>query len=151
MKKKKESKPSDFLGIDLEKILGATEDAFVQQLTLFIPDKDQNGRKIKNISKWIRTAVDVLTIIGKGCTALPPADGTWLKNDTIKIIEELKSKDIVREKTTLISAYVYPERFENNCQLLRDFLHEFGRETNQGEVVVEFYGELYKISIFDPK
>jgi len=55
------------------------------------------------------------------------------------------------EKTTIIHTYIYPDRFEKNLKLLREFLHRFGRETNQGEVVFEFAGEFFRIREYDPK
>jgi hypothetical protein len=55
------------------------------------------------------------------------------------------------EKTTIIYTYIYPDRFEKNLKLLREFLHRFGRETNQGEVVFEFAGEFFRIREYDPK
>lgn len=64
--------------IDLSKILGVSKPASTQVLTLYIPDKDRKGGKIKNLNKWIKEAQRVLTMIGGGSTMMPPADGTWL-------------------------------------------------------------------------
>jgi hypothetical protein len=52
----------------------------------------------------------------------------------------LKDKNVLWEKTTIIYTYIVPHRFEKNLKSLREFLHRFGRETNQGEVVFEFAG-----------
>ncbi len=93
--------PDDMLELNLGKILGAIEEPSVQQLTLYIPSKDKDGRTIKNLRRWIKEAQNVLTIIGRGSTTLPPADGTWLKKD-IYSVKELKDKYILREKTTLV-------------------------------------------------
>lgn len=93
----------------------------------------------------------MLTIIGEGSSTLPPADGTWLKNKKIRNLEDLTDEDILWEKTTIISTYIDPDRFEQNIKSLREFLHRFGRETRQGEVVFEFDGKLYKIIRYDPK
>ena len=89
----------------------------------------------------------ILTLIGKGTTSLP-SEGTWLKIDR-KTIDELKDGDIVFENTKLISTFIDPDRFEKNINDLRIFLYEFGRETNQGEVVFEFANMLYSISEID--
>ena len=97
--------PDDILEINLGEILGAIEEPSTQQLTLYIPNKDKEGRKIKNFPRWVKEARKVLTIIGKGCTTMPPADGSWLKKD-IDSAKELKDEDILWEKTTLISAYI---------------------------------------------
>jgi len=140
----------DILELKLEEILGAIDEPSVQQLTLYIPNKDKDGRIIKNLEGWIREAQNVLTIIGRGSTTLPPADGTWLKKDVYNI-KELKDEYILKEKTTLVYAYIDPDRFEKNFKSLRAFLHRFGRETNQGEVPFEFYGKFYRIREYDSK
>ena len=92
----------------------------------------------------------MLTIIGKGSTTMPPADGTWLKKD-INSMKELKDSYILWEKTTIISTYIDPDRFEKNLKSLREFMHKFGRETDQGEVVFEFAGEFFRICKYDLK
>ncbi|MBI5554658.1 MAG: hypothetical protein HY920_02235 [Elusimicrobia bacterium] len=73
--------PDDILEINLGEILGAVEVPSTPQLTLYIPDKDKDGREIKHLRTWIKEAQKVLTIIGRGSTTMPPADGTWLKKD----------------------------------------------------------------------
>lgn len=45
--------------------------------------------------------------------------------------------------------YIIPDKFEKNLNSLREFLHRFGRETNQGEVVFEFDGEFFRIREYD--
>ncbi len=140
----------DVLAIKLQEILGATEEPASQVVTLYIPNKDKNGKTIRNLNRWKKEAHDILTIFGKGSTMMPPADGTWLRND-IDSIEELKDADILREKTTLIYTYISPDRFEKNLKSLREFLHRFGRETNQGIVVLEIDGKFYTIGKYDSK
>lgn len=139
----------DSVEINLAKILGASEEPSIQQLTLYIPNKDKKGKEIKNLHKWIKEAQKVLTIIGGGSTTMPPADGTWLAPKGIVDIDKLKDKDIIWEKTTILYTYIYPDRFEAKVDLLREFLHRFGRETNQGEVVFEFDGRFYRIREYD--
>ena len=46
---------------------------------------------------------------------------------------------------------IYPDKFEKNLNSLREFLHRFGRETNQGEVVFEFAGEFFRIQKYYSK
>lgn len=140
----------DILEINLGEILGATEEPSTQQLTLYVPNKDKEGRTIRNLGRWIKEAQEVLTIIGRGCTTMPPADGTWLKKD-IDSMEALKDEDILWEKTALINTYIDPNRFVKNLKSLREFLHRFGRETKQGEVVFEFAGEFFRIRKYDSK
>ena len=126
----------------LARVLGALEEPSIQQLTLYIPNKDKNGKQIKNFDRWVEEAQRILARIGGGSTALPPADGTWLNPENDKII---------REKTKIVYAYIFPDKFEENIVALREFLHRFGRETNQGEVVVEFDGQFYRIRKFDAR
>ncbi len=140
--------PDDILELNLGKILGAEVKPSIQQLTLYISHSDKDSKAVKNIHKWIKEAQTLLTIIGGGATALPPTDGTWLKKD-IDSIKRLKDNDIVWEKTTIMHTYIYSDRFKKNLKSLREFLHRFGRETNQGEVVFEFIGSLYRIRKFD--
>ena len=126
--------------IDQSKIkqLGVNKPAFTQILTLYIPDRDKDGKKIKNINKWIKEAQKILTIIGGGCTMTHPANGTWINPKT-------NNKNIIIEKTIILYTYVDSDKFENNFEDLKQFLHNFGKETNHGEVVFEFDGVLYKI------
>lgn len=140
----------DILEINIKEILGASILPSSQQLVLYIPNKDKEGNKIKQLSKWIKEAKRVLSIIGGGQTAMPPADGTWLQKD-ISSIKELKDEDIVWEKTIIMYTYIYPDKFEKNLNSLREFLHRFGRETNQGEVVFEFDGEFFRIQKYYSK
>lgn len=130
----------DKVDVILAKLLGASEEPSAQVLTLYIPDKDKDGKQIKNLNRWLKEAQNVLTLIGSGSTAMPPADGTWFNPI---------SSETIREKTTIMYTYIEPDAFEENIGLLREFLHGFGRETNQGEVVFEFDGRLYRIRKFD--
>ncbi|MFQ6084336.1 MAG: hypothetical protein ACE5WD_13395 [Candidatus Aminicenantia bacterium] len=144
--------PDDILKINLGKILGALEEPSTQQLALYIPDKDKDGKKIKHLHNWIKEAQKVLTLIGGGSTTMPPADGTWLRQEkSIDSIDRLNDKDMLWEKTTVMYTYIYPARFVKNLKLLRKFLHKFGRETNQGEVVFEFDGQFFRIRKYDSK
>ena len=128
--------------LDLAKIIGAEEAPSAQQLVLYIPNKNKDGKQIKYIKRWINEAQEVLNEIGGGATAFPPADGTWLNPETNRTLWE---------KTTIIYTYIYSDKFEENIRLLRKFLHKFGRDANQGEVVFEFDGKFYRIRKYDPK
>ncbi|MGD1075585.1 MAG: hypothetical protein ABR903_05850 [Thermodesulfovibrionales bacterium] len=126
--------------VKLAKLLGASEEPSVQVLTLYIPDKDRDGKRIKSLNRWIKEAQKVLTAIGGGSTSMPPADGTWLNPE---------GSEIIFENTTILYTYIDPDSFEENAGILREFLHRFGRETNQGEVVFEFDGKFYRIRKYD--
>lgn len=89
----------DIVETSLVEIVGADQEASMQQLTLYIPNKDK--------------------------------------------------KDVIWEKTTILYTYIKTDNFLNNLKFLRIFLHRFGRETNQGEVVFEFDGRFFRIFDFD--
>jgi hypothetical protein len=122
--------------LDLGKELGADEGYSSQRLTLYIPNKDRAGKKLANVKKWVDAARELLSQIGNGSTAYPLADGNWIN----------EKGEILWEQTRI----VYPDRLGAKSTLLREFLHRFGRETNQGEVVVEFDGLFWRIKHFDP-
>src|SRR5262249_39011774 len=125
--------------MDIGKELGAIEGFSTQRLCLYIPDKDKDGTQVLDHEQWVKEAREVLGRIGGGSTALPPADGTW----------EKESGEILWEKTSLVYCFIDPDRFEANLKALRTFLHRFGKDTKQGEVVVEFDGRFYRITKYD--
>ena len=85
-------------------------------------------------------AAELLAHIGGGVTIMPPVEGGWLNPEEGRI---------VWENPVIVYAYVKFEGFEKRLPGLREFLHRMGRETNQGEVVVEFDGTFYRITTFD--
>ena len=147
------------IGMDIGQLIGTEEESSPQQLVLYIPNKDKSGNEIENLSYWIKEAQRVLTAIGRGCTAMPPADGTWLDPEKFpdkgvcvwKVYPPyaLNDEDILWEKTTIIYTYIEADRFEKYIGILRKFLHRFGRETNQGEVVFELAGKFRRIRNYD--
>jgi hypothetical protein len=126
--------------LDLGKELGATQEPSAQRLTLYIPNKDRDGRPVDDHEKWTKEAQELLTEIGDGATAFPPVDGTWRKPDGTDLWEQTK----------LIYTFIDPDKLVANISRLRAFLHRFGRETNQGKVVFEFDGLLWGIDRYDP-
>lgn len=111
------------MDFDLVKELGAEEQPSAERLTLYIPDQDRDGTVIVNHPEWVRSCQELLTDIGGGATCFPPVTGTWLKLDGGKLWE----------RTTMIYSFIDPEKFKANMNRLRDLLHRFGRETNQGK------------------
>src|SRR5713226_7504722 len=106
--------------IDLGAELGAAEGFSTQRLTLFIPNKDKTGRKLKDQKRWVEEARELLSKIGGGATAFPPADGNWV-ND---------KGDIIWEQTIMVFCYLLSDRFRAEVKNLREFVHRLGRETN---------------------
>ncbi len=125
---------------DLAKELGAREEPSAQRLTLYVPNKDCVGNAIADHEKWTKEAQELLTEIGGGATAFPPVDGTWRKPDGNDLWEQ----------TRIIYTYIDPDKLAANMPRLRTFLHRFGRNTNQGQVVFEFDGWFWSIDKYDP-
>ena len=124
---------------DLGTALGSHEPAASQVLTLYIPDRDRNGRRVGNHRRWVGDALRLLARMGGGATCLW-GEGSWTNEDNGKTIIE---------RTAIAYTYIRPDRFVAELPSLRWFLHDFGRRTNQGEVVVEFAGLFYRIRRFD--
>ena len=125
---------------DLGKELGAAQAPSAQRLTLYIPNKDRVGDLINDHETWTKEAQELLTEIGGGATAFPPVEGTWRKPDGGDLWEQ----------TRIIYTYIDPDKFAANLPRLRAFLHRFGRDTNQGQVVFEFDGWFWSIDQYDP-
>lgn len=127
--------------VNIADALGASDQTSVQVLTLYIPSRDRDGRAIKDHDRWVKTAADLLVQVGGGVTIAPPVRGGW---------QNPKGK-IIWEDTVLLYSYVKPDLFLASLRSLRNFAHRLGRETKQGEVVVEFDRTMYRITNFDPE
>ena len=51
-------------------LFGALQEPAFQCLTLYLPDKDRDGKPIEDHGKWIKEARELLSKIGGGATAL---------------------------------------------------------------------------------
>ncbi len=121
-------------------MVGATSSVSVQQLAIYIPDTDRDGNEITDHEAWVSQALELLSMIGGGASAFEDVLGAWLNPET---------KVLIREYTTIVYSYVKPQSFIDKLPELRAFLHEFGRQTNQGEVLFHWDGAAYSIVTFD--
>ena len=119
---------------EITKILGAS-DFRDQRFAIFIPEKDRDGKYVPQ-REWLERAVVLLTDICGGATAMPPDMGAWRNK---------KRQQTIVEKPILVYAYIDPKPFRNRLGEIVEFLHEMGKETNQGQVAVEFNESLYLI------
>jgi len=124
---------------DIGRVLGAAASNSIQELTLYIPNKDRDGIDLGAQRTWVDEAAELLARMGGGVTIMPPCEGGWL-NET--------RGNIVWESPVLVYTYIKPDPFERGLPELRRFLHRLGRETNQGEVALEFDGIFYRITNF---
>lgn len=74
-------------GIDLVLALGSDGGVSTQCFSIYIPNKDKVGREIGNQRKWILEAIQLLTEINGGASAMPPVEGAW-QNDDGEVIWE---------------------------------------------------------------
>jgi len=127
--------------LDLASALGAEREASQQILSLYLPNKDRHGKRF-NSKPWCKEAAAILLRVGGGATIMPPCDGVTLDD----------SGRPMMEKTIIIFSYV-TDRLIEELPRLRGFLHRFGRETSQREVVVELAGAgeswFFRIKQFD--
>ena len=110
----------------LEERLGANLPRGTRQVTLFIPEKDQDGKPIDQ-NRWVEDALAMLGELFRGATAFPPGEGVWRDDE--------KGGRLLREKTVMVTSYTNPaDHTDAALEALRAFLHRFGREARQGEV-----------------
>jgi hypothetical protein len=76
-----------------------------------------------------------------GATVMPAVEGGWLNDQG----------DIIWENPVVVYSYIKPEAFIEQLPRLRQYLHQLGRETQQGEIAFEFDGVFYRIRQFDPE
>jgi hypothetical protein len=125
--------------VDLAAALGAG-DVLAQCFAIYVPNKDRNGKEIGNQRAWVLEAIGLLSSINGGATAMPPVEGGW-QND---------EGDIIWENPVIVYSFIRPDAFLASLPRVREFLHRMGRETNQGEIAVEFDRRFYRIRTFDP-
>ena len=130
----------DMLEIDVGAALGADSEPSTQVLTLFIPDRDREGRELGNQRRWVLEAADLLARIGGGVTIMPAVEGGWLDDER---------SSVVWERPVPLFTFVKPDAFVETLPALRAFAHRLGRETEQGEVAVLFDGVFHRLREFD--
>src|SRR5437868_10310752 len=115
--------------LSIRDLLGAAEAISVQQLAIYIPDRDKNGAVLEDHTVWVDEALRILSDIGGGASAIEKLLGAWLNPET---------GILIRETTCLVYTYIVPEKFVEHIPELRAFLHEFGVSANQVEVMMHF-------------
>ena len=120
--------------------LGANAGYRAQRFSIYLPDKDRDGAEIGDQRRWVLEALRLMAELNGGATAMPAVEGVWQGPDG----------PAVWEHPVIVYSFVDARQFFSRFNVVREFVHRMGRETRQGEVVVEFEGELFRITAFDP-
>ena len=119
--------------MELKDVLGATGEASAQRFSLYLPDKDRDGATVPRHEDWVEAAMTIFADVNGGATRLPTAKGIW----------KPETGDVVREATSVVYSFIRDTgAFEAGLDRLARFIHTVGKHANQGEVMVDFAGEV---------
>ena len=108
---------------NIKRTLGATYPVGASQVVVFIPDRNRENAPIDQ-QRWVDEALSVMGIVFRGATAFPPGHGVWRDDEA--------GGRLLKEETVMVVSYVDPKLMTGaNLRSLREFLHRFGRETQQ--------------------
>ena len=123
-----------------DRLLGATRPLGTEEITMFVPELDIEGRAIGQAG-WVRAFLDLFGRLFGGATAFPRGQGVWR--------DDRHGGRLVFEKTVMVMSFSSRGDFDRGAPLLRAFLHHFGRHARQGEVGIVISGVYRGISSFD--
>lgn len=117
----------------LHEALGGGPPAGVEQVTLFIPSVDRDGKQIDQ-RYWTEQALSTFGRLFRGATAFPPAQGVWRDDE--------RGGQLVFDDTQMVISYVAEGLLQDQAVVgqLKEFLWRLGREANQGEVGIVISG-----------
>lgn len=127
---------NDEIELDIATAFGATH-VQGQRFAIYIPNQDKDGAPVIQ-SPWINKALQLLSRVGGGATAMPPVTGAWLNPESGKLIIE---------EPVIVYSYIEGEHFMQHLEELVAFVHELGRMTHQGQIAFEFDGGFYLVDI----
>ena len=107
-------------------------------LTIYLPDCDAAGRAI-NVAFWIAAMTQLLAHKFGGVSVSPAHKGYWRNS---------ASGDLIKETTFMVSVFVQPFDLERHSEVIEQLILRFGRETGQGEVLVELDDQLLRYTSF---
>ena len=87
--------------VDLGAALGSDGGISTQCFTVYVPNKDRDGKEIGNQRKWVLEAIRLLSEINGGATAMPPVEGGWLNDQG----------EIIWENPVLVYSFIRPDQF----------------------------------------
>lgn len=127
---------------DLHADLGAGPPAGVDQITLFVPSVDRDGRSIDQ-AYWTDQALATFGRLFRGATAFPPGRGVWRDDE--------RGGELVHDETQMVMSYVQSDVFDDHevVKRLKEFLCRMGRDANQGEIGIVIDGTYFGIVDFE--
>ena len=108
-----------------------------QRFAVYIPNQDRDGNPVEQ-RKWVDAALQLLSSICGGATAMPPIRGAWLNDAT---------GNLLVEEPVLVYSYIEPDAFASRLNEVVSLVHEIGRQTRQGQMAIEFNQTFYLIDI----
>jgi hypothetical protein len=129
----------DEVDLDFAAFFGTETDTSTQAFSIYVPNKDREGKEIGDQRRWVLEALHLLGSVGGGATAMPPVEGVWANAEG----------EFVWENPVIVYSYIKADAFLAHLSEVRSFLHKMGRETRQGEIAFEFDGRFYRIREFD--
>lgn len=109
-----------------------------ERFAIYVPNKDKEGKSFDQ-KPWIEQALELLSEVGGGASAMPPLTGAWLNSETGKLIFE---------EPVVVYSYIRPDDFVKKLKTLVGFVKRLGRETDQGEIAIEWDGEFFTVDDF---
>ncbi|HBA38445.1 MAG TPA: hypothetical protein DCZ05_01490 [Deltaproteobacteria bacterium] len=126
---------------NIKRTLGATHPVGASQVVFFVPNRDREDKPI-NQQHWVDETLNVMGKIFRGATAFPPGRGVWRDDEA--------GGRLLKEQTVMVVSYIDRKLLTGPVlRSLREFLHRFGREAQQGEVGVVIDSKYYGISRYD--
>ena len=107
--------------IDLAAELGAQDNYSTQCFTIYIPNKDKNGKEFGTQRKWILEALGLLTELNGGATAMPQTEGVWGN----------EQGELIWEHPVVVYSFIRGDLFFANLARIREFLHRIRRHQAQ--------------------
>lgn len=120
--------------LDIADLFGATQ-SLADRFAIYVPNKDRDGADVDQ-ARWIEQCLRLLSEICGGATAMPPLRGAWLNPHT---------QTLVLEEPVIVYAYIKPEPFARRIGELVALVNEIARETNQGQMAIEFNQTMFLI------
>jgi hypothetical protein len=110
-------------------------------VVLFIPSVDREETAIDQ-EVWVTASLKMLGTYFRGGTAFPQGRGVWR--------DDARGGRLVFDEPTVVQCYTEEEALVDlHLEVLRDFLVQMGRATNQGAVGIVIDREYYEITLGD--